>query len=374
MDAADILGAQPRGERPRPKSDKKVEDAGKGLKGLSREVFELTGGNSTLPSPTKDAAQALPNFKKRRRVGMQVQWEWTAFSNSGRTDGLELKHWQKKGVQWDDYPFAKFNKKLQLLIYNDEEYESLLSAADWSRKDTDALMTLVQRFDKNFTIIHDRWKRDDSQESLKDRYYFIQRKLTESRGITNEGDPENILLSKPYDRLYEEERIQQQEELYAGAKVALDKEELEILEKAKKIEATLKKRKAEALKKAGKGDNLGPKCAPGGVTLRSTIMLRGPERSNVTKLLEGIGMSINCASEKTAEAFQDLAKDLSVLLQMHSKLVAKRKQNKAKEKQNKPLSPKALEKKRKDPGEKEGKTPKDKGTEKPSKRARTDKA
>jgi hypothetical protein len=41
--------------------------------------------------------------------------------------------------------------------YSDEDYSTLLSVADWTRKDTDSLMALVQRFGMNFVMVHDRY-------------------------------------------------------------------------------------------------------------------------------------------------------------------------------------------------------------------------
>ncbi len=133
MDAADILGAAPRSEfRPRVRPVPKENEVVKGLKGLNREVFQLTGGNPGPASPTGVSAQVPIFQKKRKGASKQVHWEWVCFSNSARTDGLELKHWQKKGVQWEDYPFARFNKKLEVLQYSDEEYEKLLCSEEWS--------------------------------------------------------------------------------------------------------------------------------------------------------------------------------------------------------------------------------------------------
>ena len=43
---------------------------------------------------------------------------------------------QKKGIKWEDYPFARFNKKVLLLSYNDDEYEQLLRSEQWTRKQT----------------------------------------------------------------------------------------------------------------------------------------------------------------------------------------------------------------------------------------------
>lgn len=65
MDAADILGAAPRSDvkvRTRP-SD--VDSKAKGLKGLSREVYALTG--STEVAAEKPQA-AVPVFGKKRKL------------------------------------------------------------------------------------------------------------------------------------------------------------------------------------------------------------------------------------------------------------------------------------------------------------------
>ena len=65
MDAADILGAAPRSEfkvRTRP-SD--VEQKAKGLKGLNREVYALTGSTE---GTVEKIQPAVPVFGKKRRL------------------------------------------------------------------------------------------------------------------------------------------------------------------------------------------------------------------------------------------------------------------------------------------------------------------
>jgi len=42
-----------------------------------------------------------------------------------------LTRWVR--VQWEDYPFAKFNKHLKLLAYSDDEYAKLLEVDSWTR-------------------------------------------------------------------------------------------------------------------------------------------------------------------------------------------------------------------------------------------------
>lgn len=314
----------------------KEDEPKKGLKGLNREVFQLTGGN---PEPASSAATsaAVPRFQKKRKgASKQVHWEWVGFSNSARTDGLELKHWQKKGVQWEDYPFARFNKKLELLEYSEEEYEKLLSSEDWTRDDTDKLIDLVKRFDMNFFIVQDRWPGSHSVEVLKDRFYFIQRKLTEERGlVAPEDNGENVLMTKPYDREHEEKRKQHLERSMAGSRDE-EKEEQEILEKARKIEALLKKRRGEHKKL--KPLDPGPRCAKGGVTLRSKLLLRGTESSCVSKILSGIGASVTVCCEQTEEKFRSLADDIAKLLSIHRKLL-KRKAKPAKSGPGQPGKP-----------------------------------
>ena len=126
-------------------------------RGLNREIFALTGGAQAAASPQR--AQSPFSFvrDKRKGVNKHVQWEWKAFTNCARTDGLELKHWQKKGLEWDEYIFARFNKKLQVLKYSDEEYEEHLRSSNWPKSESDKLMSLVHQFGMNFFLVHDRW-------------------------------------------------------------------------------------------------------------------------------------------------------------------------------------------------------------------------
>jgi DNA methyltransferase 1-associated protein 1 len=132
-------------------------------KGLSREVFALTGSSPVPISPQK--AQSPFSFFRDKRKGLNkhVQWERKSFTNCARKDGLQLKHWQKKGLEWDEYPFARFDKRIQLLMYTDEEYKKLLETSNWTRSESDTLMDLIQRFGMNFFLVHDRWVYSDKR-------------------------------------------------------------------------------------------------------------------------------------------------------------------------------------------------------------------
>lgn len=107
------------------------------------------------------------------------------FTNQARSDGLVLRHWQRKpdasnAVPSNDatamdvdeqkeseeqkpkdeplYPFAKFNVKAQVpKRYTDEQYEQYLKSAQWTREETDYLMDLVEEFDLRWVIIYDRY-------------------------------------------------------------------------------------------------------------------------------------------------------------------------------------------------------------------------
>lgn len=136
------------------------------------------------------------------------------FTNRGRSDGLVLRHWQKKSGS-DDLPppgdgnkdgqeeketgrvgvsrFEKYDVKVQCpKRYTDEQYDKLLQSDDWSREETDYLMDLVQEYDLRWVLIGDRYDyrpraasvsgdstalvstgRHRTMEDIKSRYYTV---------------------------------------------------------------------------------------------------------------------------------------------------------------------------------------------------------
>jgi len=122
----------------------------------------------------------------------QVSWAWKPFQNSARTDKLELSHWVKEveGVPpAKDYSFSKYNKHVSLIMYNDEEYASLIAPLDpnWNRVETDHLMELCKRFDLRFPQMQDRWEYEARNvEELKQRYFAVSKKLLEARAARPE--------------------------------------------------------------------------------------------------------------------------------------------------------------------------------------------
>jgi DNA methyltransferase 1-associated protein 1 len=64
-------------------------------------------------------------------------WKWVAFTNPARRDGLVLHHWRRQADEGKDYPFAKFNKSIEVPAYTEPEYQHHLVSAGWSRWDPD---------------------------------------------------------------------------------------------------------------------------------------------------------------------------------------------------------------------------------------------
>ena len=82
--------------------------------GVQRRAGRSDSGIPVSMMPTQPLS-VLKERKKQSALGGSSSWEWKAFTNSSRTDGLELRHWQRKGQPISDYPFAGFQKKVCIL-------------------------------------------------------------------------------------------------------------------------------------------------------------------------------------------------------------------------------------------------------------------
>ena len=87
---------------------------------INREIINLTGGIPPIkPSFSK---QMLKGIKEKRQEKKRTEkWVWDSFFNPARQDELRLFHWKKESDN-EEYPFAKFSKKIELVEYTDEEY------------------------------------------------------------------------------------------------------------------------------------------------------------------------------------------------------------------------------------------------------------
>uniref|UniRef100_A0AAG5DJP5 DNA methyltransferase 1-associated protein 1 n=1 Tax=Anopheles atroparvus TaxID=41427 RepID=A0AAG5DJP5_ANOAO len=209
--------------------------------GMHREVFAL------LYNDNKDAPPLLPTdtvsgYKKTKaRLGMKKvrPWEWAPFVNPARTDGAVFHHWKRASDEQKEYPFAKFNKQLDIPSYTLNEYNAHLKTTKWTKQQTDHLFDLAKRFDVRFIIMCDRWERANygikSVEDLKERYYEVVGILNKVR---NNGTEKKIYV---FDAEHERRRKEQLKKLFDRTPKQVE-EEQQLLNELKKIEARKKER------------------------------------------------------------------------------------------------------------------------------------
>ncbi|GFR42025.1 hypothetical protein Agub_g2841, partial [Astrephomene gubernaculifera] len=266
-DVKDILGmsrsgpAQAEEKAPAPKEKKEKI---KRPEGMSREAFALLGASHPILS-----SQFASNLKKNDMLKKPkpstkgiITYQYRPFKNSARTDGLELFHWLKcsKGANGvirepedTEYPYAKYNKKVQLYKYNDEEYDSLIKpeSGNWSRAETDYLYDMCELLDLRWHVISDRYDwpggpscppTPRSLEDLKERYFAVARKLLVSRQGREAPVANHPLVKQPFNKQVEQDRKRALAALLARTPQQIA-EEHAILAEARAIE---EKRKAEA--------------------------------------------------------------------------------------------------------------------------------
>lgn len=251
-DVRDILGVDggaaggaSGGGKPKPKAER-----AKKPKGMSREAYALLDAGAAPAVPA-----AGVGLKDKRKVDKRrYPWAWKQFSNSARTDGLKLWHWSREDREkehGDDYYFAQYNKAVSLVVYTDEEYtkvvESLDTGADnWTRKETDHLLELAERFDLRFVVIADRWQMAPrSIEQLKHRYYSVARALVLSRAADPREVSNHPLIREPYNVVSEQQRKRALSRALSRTQ-AIFEEEKRVVEEAGRIR---ERRKQEAERK-----------------------------------------------------------------------------------------------------------------------------
>ena len=175
------------------------------LGGMNRDVMNLVAGtddtNSAMLPPmvptfmVKVGAKMILSSKKCRK------WEWAPFTTSARNDGHEFRHWVRAGVEYPDYPYARFDIHLDPVQYTEDEYRKYLQDATWTKSDTDKIMELARIFELRWAVIYDRWCGESSCvqsnrkiEDLQHRFYFVAATLAQAR-ITKEAAAEVSALS-----------------------------------------------------------------------------------------------------------------------------------------------------------------------------------
>ena len=131
------------------------------------------------------------------------KWVWASFSSSARPDGAKFRHWVRAGVEYPDYPYARFDIHLDPITYTDQEYRRFLQHSLWTKAETDKLMELCQLLELRWAVIYDRWSdyavdtHTDGVRRLEDlqhRYYTVAARILQSR-ISKEAADEVARLA-----------------------------------------------------------------------------------------------------------------------------------------------------------------------------------
>jgi DNA methyltransferase 1-associated protein 1 len=132
------------------------------LGGMRKDVMTLVSGEQNDSSTTllppmvpnlvvKVGSKYITSEKKCRK------WKWDSFQSSARHDQQEFRHWVRAGVEYPDYPYARFDIHLERVQFTNEEYRKHLTDPMWTKSDTDQLMDLARIHELRWAVIYDRW-------------------------------------------------------------------------------------------------------------------------------------------------------------------------------------------------------------------------
>lgn len=162
------------------------------------------------------------------------------FTNAARDDGLVLRHWkpketkepvqqpapetnvdgeatqteEKRPTQEEEeeeevYQYAKYNIEVEVPTYTEELYNAQLQDPDWTKEETDYLISLVKDYGRKWAVVTDRYDfaptslsggqtqpRSRSMEDLKARFYTVSAKcLAQDVPISSMTGPQYTLYS-----------------------------------------------------------------------------------------------------------------------------------------------------------------------------------
>lgn len=231
--------------------------------GMHREVYALLYNDNKDAPPLMQTDTGSGYKQVKARLGMKNvrKWEWTPFKNPARTDGAIFHHWRRSADNQNEYPFAKFNKKLNIVAYSNNEYNTHLrtNQAKWTKQQTDHLFDLARRYDLRFVIMADRWDRANygtkTVEDLKERYYEVVSILTKVnvQEATYRARHKQIHFFQQvkgnsgekkvfnFDAEHERKRKDQMRKLFDRTQKDIEEEQM-LLKELKKIEAEKKER------------------------------------------------------------------------------------------------------------------------------------
>ncbi|KAF6202735.1 hypothetical protein GE061_003137 [Apolygus lucorum] len=211
---------------------------------MAREVFALLYNDKKDAPPLfpTDSGQGYKSNKAKLGMKSVRPWKWMPFTNPARKDSAVFHHWRRVCDDGKEYPFAKFNKQVQIPTYSDAEYQAQLVAEGWTKAETDHLFELCRRFDLRFGVIRDRWDsaqfKKRSVEDLKERYYGVVTSLAKVK--TGPGLPPEA-KTYHFDAEHERKRKEQLLRLYTRTNEQLEEEQM-LQNELRKIEARKKER------------------------------------------------------------------------------------------------------------------------------------
>ncbi|XP_069088959.1 DNA methyltransferase 1-associated protein 1 isoform X1 [Pleurodeles waltl] len=214
--------------------------------GMHREVYALlySDNKDAPPLLPSDTTQGYRTVKAKLGCKKVRPWKWMPFANPARKDGALFYHWRRAVEEGKDYPFARFNKTVQIPVYSEQEYQLYLHDDGWTKAETDHLFDLCRRFDLRFIVIHDRYDHQQfkkrSTEDLKERYYGICAKLGNIRAT-----PGSDVKVPVFDAGHERRRKEQLERLYTRTPEQVTEEEY-LIQELRKIESRKKEREKKA--------------------------------------------------------------------------------------------------------------------------------
>ncbi|RUS89692.1 hypothetical protein EGW08_002510 [Elysia chlorotica] len=224
---------------------KKPDAAVKRPEGMHRELWGLLHSDAryqtdAAPIVPSDTKQGYKQMKARIGSSKVRPWKWMPFTNPARKDGAIFYHWGRVADEGKDYPFARFNKAVDIPTFSDLEYQQHLHDDRWTRQETEHLFDLCKRFEIRFVVVHDRWDRqrhkDYSIEDLKERYYNICNTLAKVRAPQG-SEPK----MKAFDAEHERRRKLQLRKLFERTPEQVEEEEF-LIGELKKIELRKKER------------------------------------------------------------------------------------------------------------------------------------
>jgi len=168
---------------------------------------------------------ALGGFKDKRGGKTAKKWAWAAFTSSARKDGLQLRHWVRADAEFTDYPFARFNKRSDVIKYTDYEYAELTEAnrkgmnpatfaatqEAWPKDHSDHLFDLARRFDMRWPLVIDRWEKKPvhQPEELKRRFFHVTARILKSRRQQEQKSQPSAMETFEY--RYEADRLRRKQ-------------------------------------------------------------------------------------------------------------------------------------------------------------------